>query len=139
MFKVGLTDLAWVILAGELAYVGVLFGRQLGDWQGSFVGALILGLYVSLYAFRLRRPGSIVTLPGIMILVPGVAAYFGLNTLQTSGIIGALPAVAGVFTQIVAIMGVVCCRFNSSAKIKPLIKLSLHVGTHLTGYNDIQK
>ncbi|MBP6469574.1 MAG: threonine/serine exporter family protein [Chloroflexi bacterium] len=105
VFKVGLTDLAWVILAGELAYVGVLFGRQLGDWQGSFVGALILGLYVSLYAFRLRRPGSIVTLPGIMILVPGVAAYFGLNTLQTSGIIGALPAVAGVFTQIVAIMG----------------------------------
>lgn len=105
VFKVRLPDLGWVILAGELAYVGVLFGRQLGDWQGSFLGALILGLYVSLYAFRLHRPASIVALPGIMILVPGAAAYFGLITLQTSGIIGALPAAAGVFTQIVAIMG----------------------------------
>jgi uncharacterized membrane protein YjjB (DUF3815 family) len=44
-------------------------------------------------------------LPGIMILVPGVAAYFGLNTLETSGIIGAIPAVWGVLAQIIAIMG----------------------------------
>ena len=44
-------------------------------------------------------------LPGIMILVPGVAAYFGLNTLQTSSIIGALPAVWGVVIQIAAIIG----------------------------------
>ena len=94
-----------MVFAGELAYAGVLLGGQLGNWQGSFFGALILGLYTSLFVFRLRRPGSVVMLPGIMILVPGVAAYFGLNTLQTSGIIGALPAGWGVLTQIVAIMG----------------------------------
>jgi hypothetical protein len=38
-------------------------------------------------------------------LVPGVAAYFGLDTLQTSGIFGALPAVWGVVVQITAIIG----------------------------------
>ena len=94
-----------MIVAGVLAYAGVLVGGQLGNWQGSFLGALILGLYTSLFTARLHRPGSVVMLPGIMILVPGVAAYFGLNTLQTSGIIGALPAVWGVAVQIMAIMG----------------------------------
>lgn len=105
VFKVRLKDLAWVILAGELAYAGVLVGGQLGNWQGSFLGALILGLFTSLFASRLQRPGSVVMLPGIMILVPGVAAYFGLNTLQTSGVFGALPAAWGVLAQILAIMG----------------------------------
>ena len=105
IFQVRPPDLGWVILAGGLAYVGLLIGGQLGNWQGSFLGALLLGLYTSLYNFRLHRPISVVMLPGIMILVPGVAAYFGLNTLQTSGIIGALPAVWGVLVQIVAIIG----------------------------------
>jgi uncharacterized membrane protein YjjP (DUF1212 family) len=105
VFEVWPRDLGWVILAGVLAYAGVLFGGQLGNWQGSFLGALILGLYTTLFVSRLHRPGSVVMLPGIMILVPGVAAYFGLTTLQTSGIIGAIPAVWAVFVQIIAIMG----------------------------------
>ena len=104
IFQVRPPDLGWVILAGGLAYAGLLIGSQLGNWQGSFLGALLLGLYTSFYNFRLHRPSSVVILPGIMILVPGVAAYFGLNTLQTSGIIGALPAVWGVLVQIIAII-----------------------------------
>jgi uncharacterized membrane protein YjjP (DUF1212 family) len=105
VFQARLVDMGWVILAGVVAYIGMLIGDQLGTWQGSFLGALLLGLYTSLFNSRLHRPGSVVMLPAIMILVPGVAAYFGLNTLQTSGIIGALPAVWGVFVQIVAILG----------------------------------
>jgi uncharacterized membrane protein YjjP (DUF1212 family) len=105
VFQVRPTDMGWVILAGALAYVGMLIGGQLGTWQGSFLGALLLGLYTSLFNARLRRPGSVVMLPAIMVLVPGVAAYFGLNTLQTSGIIWALPAVWGVLLQIMAILG----------------------------------
>ena len=94
-----------MILAGGLAYLGVQMGNRFGDWQGAFLGALYLGIYTALYTMRLRRPGSVVILPGVMILVPGVAAYFGLNTLQTSGIFGALPAVWGVVVQITAIIG----------------------------------
>ena len=105
VFQVRQPDLGWVILAGGFAYVGMVIGGQFGNWQGSFLGALLLGLYASFFALRLHRPGSVVMLPGIMILVPGVAAYFGLNTLQTSGIIGALPAVWGVLVQIAAIIG----------------------------------
>ena len=104
-FQVRLPDMGWVILAGGFAYVGVVVGGQLGNWQGSFLGALLLGLFASFFTLRLHRPSSVVMLPGIMILVPGVAAYFGLNALQTSGIIGALPAVWGVLVQIIAIIG----------------------------------
>ncbi len=105
VFQVSRRDVGWVILGGGLAYVGMQFGHQFGNWQGAFLGALLLGLYASLCAVYLHRPGSVVMLPGIMILVPGVAAYFGLNTLQTSGIIGAMPAVWGVVVQITAIIG----------------------------------
>ncbi len=105
VFQVPRRDLAWVLLAGGLAYLGVQIGNQLGNWQGAFLGAMLLGFYASVYVLRLRRPGSVVVLPGIMILVPGAAAYFGLDTLQTYGIIGALPAVWGVVVQITAIIG----------------------------------
>ena len=105
VFQVRRPDIGWVILAGGIAYVGMLIGNQFGNWQGSFLGALLLGLYTSFFNSWLQRPGSVVMLPGIMILVPGVAAYFGLNALQTGGIIGALPAAWGVLVQIIAIIG----------------------------------
>lgn len=105
VFQVRRRDVGWVILAGGLAYLGVQIGDQLGPWQGTFLGALFLGIYTTLYTVRHHRPASVVMLPGIMILVPGVAAYLGLNTLQTSGIIGALPAIWAVVVQITAIIG----------------------------------
>jgi len=105
IFQVRRQDLGWVVLAGVIAYAGVLLGGRFGDWQGSFIGALGLGLYTGLVSLKRHIPGSVVMLPGIMILVPGVAAYFGMNTLQTNSIFSALPAVWGVMVQIVAILG----------------------------------
>jgi uncharacterized membrane protein YjjP (DUF1212 family) len=105
IFQVRRQDIAWVILGGGIAYTGFLLGGQFGNWQGSFVGALMLGLYTGLLTARLRLPSSVVMLPGIMILVPGVAAYFGIGDLQTYSITGALPAVWGVLVQIMAIIG----------------------------------
>lgn len=105
IFQVRRQDLGWVILAGLIAYAGVLLGQQFGDWQGSFIGALGLGLYTGMVSLKYEVPGSVVMLPGIMILVPGVAAYFGVDILQTNNILSALPAVWGVLVQIVAIMG----------------------------------
>jgi uncharacterized membrane protein YjjP (DUF1212 family) len=105
IFQVRWQDLHWVILAGVITYAGVLLGQQFGDWQGSFLGALLLGLFTGLVSLKQHLPSSVVMLPGIMILVPGVAAYFGVDTLQTDSIFNALPAVWGVMVQIVAILG----------------------------------
>ena len=105
IFQVRPRDLVWVILGGIIAYTGIVIGGQFGNWQGSFLGALGLGIYSTLVVDRLFLPSSVIMLPGIMILVPGVAAYFGLDTLQTSGIIGGLQAIWGVVVQIAAIIG----------------------------------
>lgn len=105
IFQVRPQDLGAVVLAGVIAYAGVLLGQQFGDWQGSFIGAFGLGLYTSLVSFRFRIPSSVVMLPGIMILVPGVAAYLGVNIEQIDRIFSTLPAAWGVMIQIVAIMG----------------------------------
>lgn len=104
VFQVLPSDIGWVVLAGLLAYIGVIIGDQLGDWQGPFLGAMVLGIFTSLYSRGLHRPASAVMLPGILILVPGVAAYFSLNALQSTNILEGLPAVWGVLVQIVAII-----------------------------------
>lgn len=104
VFQVRPQERLAVIGAGLLAYVGVLFGGLLGSWQGSYVGAVILGVFVALYSVRGHRPGSVVMLPGIMILVPGIAAYFGLSTLESSGLFSGLIAYWAVLIQIVAIV-----------------------------------
>lgn len=44
-------------------------------------------------------------LPGNMLLVPGIAAHFGVTTLHTVGIASALPAIWGVAAKIGAIIG----------------------------------
>jgi len=92
------------VLGGVLAYAGVVIGSKFGFWQGSFVGALILGIYANLFAWRLRRPTSIVMLTAIMVLVPGAAAYRGLHTLQTSGVVSGLGSEWQVLVNIGAII-----------------------------------
>ena len=78
VFQVSRSDLIWTVIGGLLAYWGVVIGLQFGYWQGSFIGAMMLGVFAYLYGWRSRRPSSIVMLTGIMILVPGAASYMGL-------------------------------------------------------------
>lgn len=104
VFQARADYVGWAILAGLVAYAGVWLGNRLGAWQGSFLGAVMLGVYTGLFTRRLRRPGSMVILPGIMILVPGIAAYFGLGTLDEYGVISGLVAAWGVVIQISAIV-----------------------------------
>lgn len=105
VFQVRPCDLAWAVLAGAMAYSGTLLGSPWGLWQGSFLGALFLGIYAFLFARARRLPTAVVWLPGIMILVPGAATYLGINTLEISGVQSGLSAFAGVMVQIVAIVG----------------------------------
>lgn len=104
VFQVRRRDMVLVIVAGIITYSGVIIGQQLGAWQGTFFGALTLGFYASLFTRRWKRPTSIVVLPGLMILVPGIAAYFGVASLQEVGIMSGLPAMWSVFVQIAALI-----------------------------------
>jgi uncharacterized membrane protein YjjP (DUF1212 family) len=86
VFQVRPQDLVWVILVGILTFAGSIIGSQYGFWQGPFIGALILGICGNLfYQWRKIAP-TIVILPGIMALVPGILAYLGLFNTVTSGL-----------------------------------------------------
>ena len=104
VFQVRTKDFGWTVLGGLLAYAGIAIGNQIGFWQGSFIGALLLSIYSNLFAWRLGRPTSIIMLTAIMVLVPGAAAYRGLHVAETSGLTSGLSAEWHVLVNIAAII-----------------------------------
>lgn len=82
MFKTRLKDGAWGVLSGFIAYSTSLLAAAYFDVAlGTFFGALFVGIYANLYARYLKSPAIIVTLQGMVILVPGSKIYIGLNTV----------------------------------------------------------
>ncbi len=105
VFQVSPRQAPWAVAAGLFAYGGLELGGRAGVWQGPFLGALALGLFAGLFV-RLRKRSSplIVVLPGILILVPGVAAYASLRAASSVPGTGATGSVEGVLFQIFAIL-----------------------------------
>ncbi len=104
IFQVRRDDLIWVVVGGLLAYTGVVFGSQIGYWQGSFIGAMALGAFAYLYSWRYRRPSSIVMLTGVMILVPGAASIIGLFASENGNVADVIGAEWRVFVIAMAII-----------------------------------
>lgn len=105
LFQVRARDLGWVLLGGWVVWGGVLLGNPFGFWQGTFFGAAALNVFASLCQRRFRLPAPVVLLPGIMILVPGVATLRALQTAQTQGIAAGLQSIYQVIVLIAAILG----------------------------------
>ena len=105
VFQVSPRQAPWAVAAGVLAYGGLELGGRSGVWQGPFLGALALGLFAGLFVrIRDRTSPLIVVLPGVLILVPGVAAYASLRALDSGPTTGATGPVEGVVFQILAIL-----------------------------------
>ena len=104
VFQVPPRRAPWAVAAGLFAYGGLELGTRAGTWQGPFLGALALGLFAALFV-RVgdRASPLVVVLPGVLILVPGVAAYASLGSLDPDS--AGLTANSGVLAQIIAILG----------------------------------
>lgn len=97
LFKAHRRDYAWVMSA---AIAGYLISRYAGEAWGSsagiFLSALAITVAGNLFARRARRPGALIRVPGIIMLVPGSVSLRGLLNLvqQTdpgdSALLGAL-------------------------------------------------
>lgn len=95
----------WAVAAGLVAYGGLELGSQAGTWQGPFLGAMALGLFSKLYTLgKAHESTLVVVLPGVLILVPGVAAYASLRAFDTTVDTGVSGSGQGVLVQIVAIL-----------------------------------
>ncbi len=105
VFQVMPRQAPFAVAAGVVAYVGLDIGGRAGIWQGPFLGALVLGLFAALFV-KLRNGANplIVLLPGIMILVPGVAAYSSLRALNSDSSSALSNSAQGVLVQIVSIL-----------------------------------
>lgn len=82
MFKIRLKDAPWGIIAGFIAFgVSMAAAPAFGIALGAFFGAFSIGIYSNLYARLCNAPAILVSLQGLVILVPGSKVYIGLNTL----------------------------------------------------------
>ena len=85
VLRIPLRYAGWTVVGALLVWLGVTIGAEMGFWQGSFLGGLLLGLYSSGFARHTAQPASTLTLSCVMILVPGVAVLMGLHAAATEG------------------------------------------------------
>lgn len=82
VFKARAVDAPWGVASGLLAYcVSTFVTASWGITLGAFLGAFVVGVYANFFARWRNAPASLVTLPGIVVLVPGSKLYVGLDTV----------------------------------------------------------
>jgi uncharacterized membrane protein YjjP (DUF1212 family) len=105
LFRVRREDLRWPLLGGFLVWAGVEAGAGFGFWQGTFIGAFGLTAAARHFERRTGLPATIILLPAIMVLVPGVGALRAFYAVETHGLVAGIRASWDVFVLIGAIMG----------------------------------
>ena len=82
LFKAKPSDAGWVFLSAVYAFFSTGWGNAvLGPELGGFLAALGLGLGSNIFARVSGRPGNIILIPGIMLLVPGSIGFRSLSSL----------------------------------------------------------
>ena len=82
LFRAGRRDYPLVMLSAAAGYLISRFvGGEWGSTVGVFVAALVTSAAGNAYARWFNRPGALVRLPGLIMLVPGSASLRGLLAL----------------------------------------------------------
>lgn len=79
LFRAAASDAPIVVAAAATSYlVSATVGASFGAEFGVFVGALVITVLSNLYGRWRNRPGALVRVPGIILLVPGSVGYRSL-------------------------------------------------------------
>jgi uncharacterized membrane protein YjjB (DUF3815 family) len=82
LFRAHRRDYLWVMAAAITGYLISRFaGLAWGSLVGIFLSALVLTACGNAFARWANRPGALIRVPGIIMLVPGSASLRGLMTL----------------------------------------------------------
>ena len=82
-FRASRRDYPLVMIAATMGYLISRIGGELwGDVAGVFLGAFGMTVAGNLYARVKNRPGALIRLPGIILLVPGSVSFRGLISLM---------------------------------------------------------
>ena len=105
VFQGALRDYAWTLAASLLAYGSARLTTQLmGPEVGAGIAALVLGAVCNHYSRRTRRPGAVLLLPSLMLVVPGSKGFQGLLLVLHKHTLEGLQAGFQSLTVTVALM-----------------------------------
>ena len=80
-FRTRRMHIFWSLLVGFVAYGASVTGAIFFDYaMGAFIGAFMVGIYGNLFTRFAKAPAVIVTMQGLIVLVPGSKTFIGLNT-----------------------------------------------------------
>ena len=107
LFKAHRRDYFWVMAAAIAGYsISRYAGQAWGSPVGIFLSALVLTAAGNAFARWANRPGALIRVPGILMLVPGSTSLRGLLTLVQQQDVGvgqsALLAVTNVVMALIA-------------------------------------
>lgn len=78
-FQTSSKDFIWALISCAVAYAGVVYGSMLlSSNLGNLLGAIFAGVFANAWEWKTKRPGSIVLVPALMVLVSGSIGFRGL-------------------------------------------------------------
>ncbi|MDB6162852.1 MAG: rane protein [Xanthomonadaceae bacterium] len=106
LFRSARRDYPIVMLSAVLGYlISRLAGEAWGSPAGIFVAALVMTAAGNAYARFVQRPGALVRVPGILMLVPGSASLRGMmNLVQQQDVTAGQDAALAVFNILLALV-----------------------------------
>jgi uncharacterized membrane protein YjjP (DUF1212 family) len=100
-----LRDAVWIVAIGALGVIGGRVGAgTLGVELGTFAGALAVGLASSAYERLTERPAAVVSVPGILLLVPGSVGFRGLTSLLERQAVAGIETIFSMILTAVALV-----------------------------------
>jgi uncharacterized membrane protein YjjP (DUF1212 family) len=80
-FRTRRRHIIWSLAIGFVAYASSHYGSIYFDLGiGAFIGAFMVGLYGNIFTHLANAPAVIVTMQGLIVLVPGSKTFIGLNS-----------------------------------------------------------
>ena len=106
LFNAQLRDWPAVIIAAIMAFgANTLAARSFGSEFAVFLAALLVAGISNAFGRIYNRPSSIMRLPGIILLVPGVLGYRSLTLLFSHNITDGLEAAVSVAVVLASLVG----------------------------------
>jgi uncharacterized membrane protein YjjP (DUF1212 family) len=98
-------DAVWIVAIGALGVIGGRVGAAtLGVELGTFAGALAVGLASNAYERLTSRPAAVVSVPGILLLVPGSVGFRGLTSLIERQAVAGIETIFSMILTAVALV-----------------------------------
>jgi uncharacterized membrane protein YjjP (DUF1212 family) len=100
----------WFVAAGYVAFFGARLGALLlGPELGAFLGALAVGAFSNAYSRLVGRPGAVLVVPGVLLLVPGSIGFQSLSRLiERDTLIGVEAAFRMTLVAVALATGLLC-------------------------------